>query len=142
MLGRDLTVYNVFGDVTVGKVSLQSELYWSDNEAGAVNGTDASGWGWYIQPSYRVGQYELVARYGEVESDGRGVNLSDSVRSAPSGGTMNHLSEGYLGGTWYLRGNDVKLQAGYVWGRTKDTVTGADAKATTQGVRSQMQVNF
>jgi hypothetical protein len=140
--GNDLTVYNVFGDLTVGKFSLLGEVYVSDNELGASATADSGAWGWYIQPSYRVGQWELVARYGFVDSDGRGINLSDSVRSSPSGGTMDKLSEGYLGGTWYLRGNDVKVSAGYVWGESEDTIAGAPAKATTHGVRSQMQVNF
>jgi hypothetical protein len=41
-----------------------------------------------------------------------------------------------------LRGNDLKLQLGAVYGKTRDTVTGAAAEAETIGVRSQMQVQF
>jgi hypothetical protein len=37
----------------------------------------------------------------------------------------------------------VKLQLGYIHGEAKDSVTGATGpKATTDGVRSQLQVNF
>jgi phosphate-selective porin len=70
------------------------------------------------------------------------VNISDGTRSAPSGGTMDKMSEWYLGGNWYIKGNDVKLQLGYIHSESKDTVTGAAAKAKADGVRSQMQVNF
>jgi len=34
------------------------------------------------------------------------------------------------------------LQAGYIYGESKDTVTGGAAKAKVQGVRSQLQLNF
>jgi len=39
-----------------------------------------------------------------------------------------------------IAGNDLKLQAGYVYGQTDDTVTGGPATATASGVRSQVQV--
>ena len=85
---------------------------------------------------------EYTVRYTYVDSDGRGVNISDGIRSAPGGGTMNTMSEWYGGFTYFFRGNDVKWQLGYIYGESNDTVTGASAKAKTQGVRSQMQVNF
>jgi hypothetical protein len=81
-------------------------------------------------------------RYTKVESDGRGVQTSDGIRSAPSGGTMNKLDEWYAGFSYFFRGNDVKWQLGYIYGTTKDTITGGTAGAKTQGIRSQMQVNF
>ena len=31
--------------------------------------------------------------------------------------------------TWYLRGNDLKFQLGAMYGKTKETVTGAPAEA-------------
>ena len=70
------------------------------------------------------------------------MNLSDGIRSAPSGGTMNKMSEWYFGFNYYFRGNDVKWQLGYLYGESKDTITGATAKAKTEGIRSQLQVNF
>jgi hypothetical protein len=89
-----------------------------------------------------IDKFEPVIRYSIVNSDHRGVALSDGIRSAPSGGTMDKMSELFLGANYYFRGNDVKLQAGYIYGESKDTVTGGAAKATTQGVRSQLQLNF
>jgi hypothetical protein len=86
--------------------------------------------------------FEGVARYSYVNSDGRGVNLSDGIKYAPSGGTMNKMQELYLGGSWYIKGNDVKLQAGYIIGQSVDTTAGTTAKAKTDGFRSQLQLNF
>lgn len=140
----DLSVLNLMTEVTMAKnFTVAAEYYWGQVENGTGNGQTVDPWGYYIMPSYKLSPaWEIVARYGYVDSDGRGINLSDSVRSAPSGGTMNKLTEMYFGGTWYLRGNDVKLSAGYVWGQTEETVSGAPAEATTNGVRTQFQINF
>ncbi len=140
--GDDLTVYNLFGELNRGPANLQLEWFGSSNDHGASATRDARSTGWSIQPAYRVGDLEGVLRYTNVDSDGRGVNLSDGIRSAPSGGTMDMMSEWYLGLNWYIRGNDVKWQGGYIHGESKDTVTGDAAKATTDGVRSQLQINF
>jgi hypothetical protein len=144
----DLSVMNLMTEFTMAKnLTIAAEYFWAKVENGRGNGETLDPWGFYIMPSYKLSPaWELVARYGFVDSDGRGINLSDSVRSAPSGGTMDELTETYLGATWYLRGNDVKLSAGYVWGETVGRVPGASAtspdQATTDGVRTQFQINF
>jgi hypothetical protein len=141
--GDNLTVYNAFADLTKGGFDLQLEYFGSDNQHGVSATQNAKSSAWSIQPAYKFGdKIEGVVRYTSVNSDHRGVNLSDGIRSAPGGGTMNNLSEWFVGGTYFFRGNDVKLQLGYLLGESNDTVTGASAKAKTQGVRSQMQVNF
>jgi hypothetical protein len=86
-------------------------------------------------------------RYTFVDSDGRGIQTSDGIRSSASGGTMNELMELFLGVNWYIVGNEakheVKLQAGYLFGESRDTINGASGpKANVQGLRSQLQVNF
>lgn len=141
--GNDLTVYNAFVDANYGKFYLVAEYYGSSNENGAGANNDSSSWGYYIQPSYKLSSaWELVFRYGFVDSDGRGIQLGDGIRSAASGGTMDKLTEYFAGVNWYLRGDDFKLQAGYVGGETKDTLAGGNAKATTSGVRTQLQLQF
>lgn len=142
VIGQNLWVYSVFGDVTYGKLNLAGEYFWSENDHGFSTTRDSSSSAFWVQPSYRYGAYEGVLRYTHVDSDGRGVQLSDGVRSAPSGGTMNKLDELYLGGNWYIRGNDTKIQAGYIMAESKNTITGGPAKAKTTGVRTQVQVNF
>jgi hypothetical protein len=140
--GDNLTVYGLYGEVSSGGLFLRGEYVTSDNEHGASATRDAKSWGYYIMPAYKVGNLEGVIRYSYIDSDGRGVDLADGVRSAPSGGTMNKMSEWFVGGNYYFHGNDTKLQLGYIWAESKDTLTGGTAKATSEGVRSQLQLNF
>ena len=140
--GDNLSVYGVYADILTGGLSLRAEYLWGNMDHGASATQNAKPTAFYIQPCYRVGDLEAVLRYSYIDSDHRGVDLADGVRSAPSGGTMDKMSEWFVGGNWYLHGNDTKLQLGYIHAESKDTVTGASAKATTDGVRSQMQVSF
>jgi len=141
--GDDLLVGNVYADINVGSFFLVAEYLFSRNDNGAGPGRDANSRGFWIQPSFKFDKnWEGVVRFSHLDSDGRGINLSDGIRSAPSGGTMDKLTDYYLGFIYYISGNDLKFQAGYVYGEAKDTVTGGSAKARTSGVRSQMQVQF
>jgi phosphate-selective porin len=141
--GRNITLNGVFGDLVVGGFELQGEWEKAQDDSGISNGHDANPYGYWIQPSYKfTKEWEGVINYSYVNSNGRGVALSDVVRSAPSGGTMNKADEWYTGINWYIKGQDVKLQAGYIYGESDDTITGKGARATTSGVRSQMQIQF
>lgn len=140
--GDNLTVYSAYGIVTCGGFDLEAEYWWGDNQHGVSATQSSKPTAYWIQPAYRVGEWEAVVRYTYVDSDGRGVNISDGTRSAPSGGTMDKMSEWFIGGNWYIKSNDVKFQLGYIHSESKDTVTGGTAKAQSDGVRSQMQVNF
>lgn len=141
--GNDLTIFSIYGDVTMGNFQLVGEYLTADVERGASATQDATPIGYWIQGSYKFSKaFEGVARFSHLDSDGRGVNISDGVRSAPSGGTHDKLTEYFIGGNWYIMGNDLKFQAGYVYGETEDTVAGAAAGAKASGVRSQMQLNF
>lgn len=140
--GDDLSVYGLYGEVQSGGLFLRSEYAWSKNDHGASATADAESFGYYIMPCYRVGNIEGVLRYSYLDSDGRGVDLGDGVRSAPGGGTMDKMSEWFVGGNFYFNNNDTKLQLGYVHAESKDTVTGGKAKAETDGIRSQLQINF
>ncbi|MBL9187712.1 MAG: porin [Opitutaceae bacterium] len=142
--GFDLTIYSAYFDAQIGRYGLMAEYLTADIERGsALANRDAKPAGWFIQPSFLVSDtFELVARYQRLDSDHRGVQLADVVRSAPTGPTMNKFEEWYAGANWYLRGNDLKFQLGALSGKTTETVTGAPAQAKTVGVRSQMQIQF
>ena len=142
--GNNLMVNNIYFDYSYGNFSLSGEYDWSHNEKGASATADSNGWGYYIMPSYRIGdKWEFVLRYGHLDSDGRGVSLSDGIRSGPSGGSMNLEDDYYVGGNYFINGWDTVLQAGYIWATTKDNLDGTSGpKATTSGVRAQLQVNF
>jgi len=143
--GHDLQVGSAYGVVTAGNFDLEGEYFFGKDRKGVADKTDANPTGYWIQPSFKITpEIEAVARYSYVDSDGRGVNISDGTRSAPSGGTMDKMSEWYVGGNYYFLGNnDVKFQFGYIHAESKDSVAGvAGPKAKADGVRSQMQVNF
>lgn len=141
--GGDLQVYSIYTDFSIGRFGLAAEYLRAKVERGVSATQDANPAGFWIQPTFKVTeQFEAVFRYSMLDSDGRGVNVSDGVRSAPSGGTHDKLTEMFFGGNWYLKGNDLKFQAGYVYGRSEDTVTGGPAEAKVEGFRSQVQLNF
>ena len=141
--GFDLSIYSVYTNVSAGRFGFIAEYLTATVERGFNATTDSSPSGVYFQPSFLLNEsIELVARYATVDSDRRGVQLSDVIRSAPSGGTMNKSEELYFGGNYYLRANDLKLQLGLVSGKTKETITGAPAEAKVIGLRSQMQIQF
>ncbi|MBX3735890.1 MAG: porin [Candidatus Didemnitutus sp.] len=141
--GDDMAVYSVWGTVANGPFEVIGEYFWGTVDHGINASRDAEPKAYYLQPSYKISDtLEATVRYTEVNAGARGVNLSDGIRSAPGGGTMKNMTEWYYGLTWFFRGNDAKLQLGYIHGESKDTVTGASAKATTDGIRSQMQINF
>lgn len=141
--GDNLTVYSVYGVLAPGPFELGAEYWYGHNEHGVSATQDANPWGYWVQPSYKfTAKLEGVVRYSYVDSDHRGVNIADGTRLSPSGGTMNTMNEWYIGGNYYFRGNDVKLQLGYIFTESNDTVTGAFAHAKAEGLRSQMQLNF
>jgi Phosphate-selective porin O and P len=156
-VGNNLSVYGAFADITAGGFNLQAE-YLDANSQNAVTVAGvlraAKPKGYWVQPSFYIvpKKLEAVLRYSAVDSDNRGVALSDGIRGATSGGTMDKMDELYVGGNWYIVGNDVKLQFGYIHGESKDPLapttptgvvaTGTAVKASTDGVRSQVQVNF
>ena len=141
--GNDLTIFSIYGDVTMGNFQLVGEYLTADVDRGASATQDATPTGYWIQGSYKFNKaFEGVARFSYLDSDGRGVNIGDGVRSAPSGGTHDKLTEYFIGGNWYIIGNNLKFQAGYVYGETEDTVAGGAAGATASGIRSQMQLTF
>jgi phosphate-selective porin len=139
--GIDTLVGSVYGALKAGAFTLQAEALLS-NISNIPGAADISPWGFWVQPSFKINEnIELVARYSYVDGDGRGVRVSDGVRSAASAGgagTGDALHEYFIGANYYFLGNDVKFQLGYVGGRT----TGAARNETVNGVRSQLQVNF
>ena len=137
--GSDLTVWSTYAKFKSGKFKLAGEFLAADVEDGAGVGTDASPWGAWVQGSYFTSDvFELVGRYSYTNSDGRGIKVSDGVRSAPASLTGDNLTEYYLGLNYYFVGNDLKLQLGYVHG----TAERGNRSESADGLRSQLQVNF
>lgn len=141
--GFDIRIYSAYTDITAGRFGLMAEFLTAGVEGGRANLRDAWPRGFFVQPAVMLTEsIEAVIRYQWLDSDGRGVNLADVIRSAPTGSAMNRFSECYAGLNWYLRGNDLKFQLGGINGRTNQTLNGVPARARTMGMRSQMQLQF
>lgn len=148
--GNDLWVSSVYADATFGKFGLSAEYFYAQvengNNLGALAGNaDVNPSGFYIQPTFAVTEkFELVARYGHTDTDGRGVAVSDGIRNAPSTvSNYDTLTDYYLGFNYYFKGTDVKFSAGYVYGKGEDRLTaGGTRESEVSGVRSQVQVVF
>lgn len=146
--GSDLAVWSAYFDWRYQQVSLIGEYFGSDNERGASATRDAKSDGWSLMTTFRLTpKLEPVLRYSMIDSDGRGVQLGDGIRSAASGGTHDKMHEWFLGTNWYVLGDetkhDVRLQAGYILGESSGIpLSGAPAKATARGFRSQLQLSF
>lgn len=141
--GNDLLVGNLYADYTRGRFNVLAEVLGGHNPGGAADGSDSAILGGFIQPSWTfTPEFEGVARIGYLDTDGRGVTLRDALPSAPATLANDRLWDAYLGATWYIQGNDLKLQAGLIYARGEDTPAGASARTETLGLRSQMQVNF
>ncbi|WP_043589253.1 porin [Geminisphaera colitermitum] len=142
--GGDLALGSLYGTTNIGRFTLAGEILAAKVENGARNGDDASPWGFWIQPSYMLtDKLELVLRYSHVDTDGRGITASDGIKYGPATGRRDKMEEYYAGLNYYFQGNDVKLQFGYVGGKTSGDFAGASGQdETINGIRTQLQVNF
>lgn len=141
--------YNPFVNVEYGDFNLLAEYIGSEVKNGKRSGSgNASPWGFNIIPSYKITkELELVLRYSHLDTDSRGVNPSDGFRNLNSVGTFNKGDAYYVGFNWYIRGNDLKLTAGYEYGDFKDrATTGNDFSGSNKGVahsfRTRVQLLF
>ncbi len=137
--GADLMVYSAFADFRAGRMRLAGEVLGAQMEAGRASGEDAAPLGYWLQGEFEVTDpMAVVLRYSHTDSDGRGVKVSDGLRSSPAALVGDRLDELYTGFNYRLVGRDVRFQLGYVYGR----VAGADEAEHVDGVRSQIQVDF
>ncbi len=137
--GSDISLFNLYANIGNGPWAFQGEYLQASVDDGIGAGRDASPWGVWVQGTYDITeQFQFAARYSYTDSDGRGIKVSDGVRSAPASLTGDNLTEYYFGFNYYIVGSDLKLQFGYVHGTAERG--GVDESAN--GIRSQMQVNF
>lgn len=141
--GDDVVVAAAHFDLTRGPFSLLAELLAAQDEGAAVDGSDAWCLGGYVQPAWTFSPlFEGVVRIGYLDTDGRGATLRDLVPGCSSTLAVARVVDFYAGGTWYLKGNDLKFQAGVVAARGRDNPIGGAARAETTGVRAQVQASF
>ncbi len=142
-----LTVWGdfLFANVEYGKRNVATTLY-----------EDANPFGFNMGAEYRFDIGELGAigpafHYSYLNTDGRGVRISDAMFGASNVDTSTAASNMYdnahtiyIGANWYIIGNSLKLQAGYEWARFAGAPAGEaqNKRADVNAVRVQMQVIF
>lgn len=90
------------------------------------------------------GQIAPAARYSWIDTDGRGIKMSDGVRNANAETTYYAGQSVYVGVNWYIKGNDLKFQLGYEWAQLNGAANNKHAAQHSDAnvVRAQMQVLF
>lgn len=85
--------------------------------AGGWRGANPYGVNVCVEYRFDVGEFGKLApvfRYSWLDTDGRGLNVSDAVRQAGNvGGVFNTAHDFYAGLNWYLDGDNLKIQIGY-----------------------------
>ena len=119
---------------------------------GVDNSTDAYPYGITIMPSVKITpELEGVFSFSFIDSDGVGVGPSDATRSANVADTQtwNKYQEYYLGGNYYIHGDDIKLSLGLIYAKGKDRLEGDHGTRVTgshdltlQGLESRLQLLF
>ncbi len=140
----DLWGAGIHANYTLNRFSLFGEFLAATLENGNRSNSDnATVTGFVVMPSFKVTDtLEFVTAYSYVDADGsHAIIPGEAMRR--SNATVIGCDRGqhlYVGGNWYIVGDDVKLQAGYEYGIFEDPVTGTDEKARMNGVRAQMQM--
>jgi hypothetical protein len=160
--------YNPYLRLNYGKaLQLDAEFIQAEVTNGRGSGPTgvatqlAQPYGFNITPSYKINdQWELVARYTYLFTDGRGTNISDVVNNAPDVNGANTLFNDaqsiYVGLNWNVIGDSVKLLFGYEWDEFSNrqttiapnaagTISAANLhgpRALVSGFRARAQVSF
>lgn len=152
-----------YGEITYEQFHLLTELMAVRLNSAKDANHAATPYGFLIQPSYRLNSnYEIVTAYSMVRSKGAtgsipskdpGINPNKCMRRAPAptysvANSPVHyryqkMDNFYLGGGYYIKGNDIKLTAGYEYGiAKKPSLAAAPKKLKLQGVRARLQLRF
>lgn len=87
------------------------------------------------------GKIAPVFRYTYLDTDGRGVSPSDTLRHCKATSIYTRASGYYFGVNWYLMGNNLKFQAGYEFSQFEGG-TLASHSLDANSFRMQMQAMF
>ena len=133
--------------------NIWGEFLISGIENGDITRTeDATPMGVNVCIEYRfdIGEWGKIGptvRYSWLDTDGRGVSVSDGIRNAnnaPGYSSFYAAQSVYAGVNWYIMGDSVKFQLGYEWAQFNGTPSNKSASnfAESNTVRAQMQILF
>lgn len=110
--------YNPYLKYVNGDITMLAEYI--DTNVGSVNPT-----GYNLTGIYKVSEkLEVVARYANLDTDGRGIQPGDGLRNIGTSGAgmasfgssergFNKADSIYLGANYYFNGDNAKVQAGF-----------------------------
>lgn len=133
--------------------NIWGEFLISGIENGDITRTeDATPMGVNVGIEYRfdIGEWGKIGptvRYSWLDTDGRGVSVSDGIRNAnnaPGYSSFYAAQSVYAGVNWYIMDDSVKFQLGYEWAQFNGTPSNKSASnfAESNTVRAQMQILF
>lgn len=133
--------------------NIWGEFLISGIENGDITRTeDATPMGVNVGIEYRfdIGEWGKIGptvRYSWLDTDGRGVSVSDGIRNAnnaPGYSSFYAAQSVYAGVNWYIMDDSVKFQLGYEWAQFNGTPSNKSASnfAESNAVRAQMQILF
>ncbi len=131
-------------------IELWGEFLFANFENSNLDRTkDSAPMGMNIGVEYKIdigewGTIAPTARFSWLDTDGRGIKMSDGVRNAPVRSTFDNGCSFYLGVNWYIIGNTVKLQLGYEYARLEDSPqsNSLNQYSRADAVRGQLQFSF
>ncbi len=143
----EIVAFNPYLNLNWQGLNLLGEAFFTDARHARADATRATPFGLSVIPSYRINEeFEVVARWSHLQTNGAGVNPSTVVPGAanPTNGRgFNRADSFYFGGNWYIMGNDVKLSAGYEWTQFSGAVNaGPDDRYNVNAVRTRLQILF
>lgn len=133
-LGFDMWTDFLLAQVENGKNSYSQNAMPMGFNIGGEYKFDISEWG-KIAPTLR---------YSWIDTDGRGIKMSDGVRDANASTTYNAGQSVYVGVNWYIDGESLKFQLGYEWAQLNGSPTNKNLArhSDANAVRAQIQVLF
>lgn len=139
--GRDDLLWHVYANFDWEQFNLMGEVFGSSQKkAGHLTGNNREPVGFTLQPSFRLNdQWEIVGVYSYVNADDAGNVMPSQImhgandRDGTTGDQQlfDRMTSFYLGGSYFILGDDVVLSAGYQYGRAKNN----------GGTRSAITVN-
>ena len=144
---------NIDGDPTNLMVQFMGAVIQDAAESnGVANSEEAYPFGITVMPSVDITpELEGVFSYSFINSDGVGVSPRDATRSSnvSDGQNWDEYHEFYLGGNYYIQGNDVKISMGFIYAMGDDMLSGEHGTTVTSsneielhGLEARLQLLF
>lgn len=142
----DVIGFNPYIKASIKGFDVWGEFLLTSVDNGGKNGENVTPMGANLGAEYKfdigeLGKIAPTVRLSWLDTDGRGVKVSDGVRDSVANTTYNRGESVYVGLNWYIKGNTVKYQLGYEFARLEGGSSTSDY-ANANAVRSQIQILF